>query len=89
VHAAAAGAEEYAPAPHARQAETPDCEEKVPDWHEAHAPSDTKLPGAHDRQKLPDPSALVPALQFWHAVLLPSTKYWPPPQHTAAPSGVQ
>lgn len=48
-----------------------------------------KLPGAQDRQKLPDPSALAPALQFWQAVELPSRKYWPPPQQTGLPAGVQ
>jgi hypothetical protein len=43
------------------------------------------VPTAQARQVLPDPSELVPTEQFWQALLVPSIKNWPPPQHTPVP----
>ena len=35
------------------------------------------------------PKPKEPTAQLWHTVEVPSTKYWPTPQHKAAPVGVQ
>ena len=61
----------------------------MPALHATQAVRTRKVPGAHVKQKLPDPSATVPALQFRQVVELPSRKYWPNPQHRAVPVGEQ
>jgi hypothetical protein len=38
---------------------------------------------------VPEPSELKPGGHVWHVESVPSTKYWPAPQQTPAPEGVQ
>jgi hypothetical protein len=62
----------YEPAQHWVHADTPVFVLYVPDWHDKHCDLFTNVPARQARHELPEPSALVPALQFWQTVLVPS-----------------
>ena len=75
----------YVPAMHATQADRPVLEAYVPAVQFRHVRPCTYVPTAQEMHVLPEPSELVPAEQAWQALLWPSIKYWPPPQHTPVP----
>jgi len=75
----------YVPAMHATHADRPVLDPYVPTVQFRHVRPCTYVPTAQEMHVLPEPSELVPAEQFWQALLVPSIKYWPPPQHTPVP----
>lgn len=79
----------YVPPTHCWHAVTLRPVEYVPAGQLAQVTLFRYCPAVHLVQTVAEPSELYSAGHAMHALLVPSTKYVPAPQHSAVPAGVQ